>query len=86
MKASLSRSIVRSRCSITVEPARRSVKLGLRDGWSGSGQSYAAAREVLETIGAIRQRAGREGLPFDAIVPDSIRAVLTAKRSVMPET
>jgi len=41
----------------------------LSDGWSGSGQSYAEAREVLETIADHRKRAGREQLPFDAIVP-----------------
>lgn len=39
------------------------------DGWSGSGQTYAEAVRVLETIGAHRREAGREDEPFDAIVP-----------------
>lgn len=41
----------------------------LSDGWSGSGQTYAEAREVLGKIAEHRRRAGREDLPFDAIVP-----------------
>ena len=41
----------------------------LMDGWSGSGQTYAEAKQVLETIAAHRRKAGREALPFDAIVP-----------------
>lgn len=41
----------------------------LSDGWSGSGHTYAGAKEVLEKIAQIRRRAGRADLPFDAIVP-----------------
>jgi probable F420-dependent oxidoreductase len=41
----------------------------LSDGWSGSGQTYADAREVLGKLAEHRRRAGREDLPFDAIVP-----------------
>jgi alkanesulfonate monooxygenase SsuD/methylene tetrahydromethanopterin reductase-like flavin-dependent oxidoreductase (luciferase family) len=41
----------------------------LSDGWSGSGQTYSDAREVLETIHSIRAAAGRSDRPFDAIVP-----------------
>lgn len=39
------------------------------DGWSGSGQTYAEAVRVLETIAAHRREAGREDVPFEAIVP-----------------
>jgi len=39
------------------------------DGWSGSGQTYAEAVRVLETIGTHRREAGREDEPFEAIVP-----------------
>jgi len=41
----------------------------IADGWSGSGQRYADAKAVLETIGRHRREAGRSHLPFDAIVP-----------------
>jgi len=41
----------------------------IADGWSGSGQRYADAKVVLETIARIRREAGRDHLPFDAIVP-----------------
>ena len=41
----------------------------IADGWSGSGQTYAEAKEVLETIARHRREAAREHLPFDAIVP-----------------
>lgn len=41
----------------------------IADGWSGSGQRYADAKIVLETIARIRREAGRSSLPFDAIVP-----------------
>jgi probable F420-dependent oxidoreductase len=39
------------------------------DGWSGSGQTFEDAQQVLATIADQRRLAGREGLPFDAIVP-----------------
>jgi probable F420-dependent oxidoreductase len=41
----------------------------LADGWSGSGQTYLEARDILETLGQIRRAAGRLDRPFDAIVP-----------------
>lgn len=41
----------------------------IADGWSGSGQRYADAKAILETIGRYRREAGRDQLPFDAIVP-----------------
>lgn len=41
----------------------------LADGWSGSGNRYEDAKQVLETIAAYRRETGREDLPFDAIVP-----------------
>ena len=41
----------------------------LADGWSGSGQTYADAKEVLETIAAHRRSASRSESPFDAIIP-----------------
>jgi probable F420-dependent oxidoreductase len=41
----------------------------LADGWSGSGQNYAEAKDVLETITEHRRKAGRLDRPFDAIVP-----------------
>jgi probable F420-dependent oxidoreductase len=41
----------------------------LLDGWSGSGQTYADAKDVLETIGEHRRQAGRTGDPFDALIP-----------------
>jgi probable F420-dependent oxidoreductase len=41
----------------------------LADGWSGSGQRYDDAREILETIAEHRREAGRLDRPFDAIVP-----------------
>lgn len=39
------------------------------DGWSGSGQRYADAKIVLETLARHRREAGRSDLPFDALVP-----------------
>ena len=39
------------------------------DGWSGSGQTFAEAVDVLERIAEIRASAGRGDAPFDAIVP-----------------
>jgi probable F420-dependent oxidoreductase len=39
------------------------------DGWSGSGQRYADAKIVLETLARHRREAGRSGVPFDALVP-----------------
>ncbi len=41
----------------------------LSDGWSGSGQTYREAKRILETLAAHRRAAGRESIPFDAIVP-----------------
>ena len=41
----------------------------LADGWSGSGQTYEEGVDVLKTIARIRGEAGREGAPFEAIVP-----------------
>ena len=39
------------------------------DGWSGSGQTYTEAVDVLEQIAAHRRESGRADAPFDAIVP-----------------
>jgi probable F420-dependent oxidoreductase len=50
-----------------VAALRRAGQYG--DGWSGSGQRYADAKVVLETIARHRREAGRSQLPFDAIVP-----------------
>jgi alkanesulfonate monooxygenase SsuD/methylene tetrahydromethanopterin reductase-like flavin-dependent oxidoreductase (luciferase family) len=50
-----------------VAALRRAGQYG--DGWSGSGQRYADAKVVLETIARHRRDAGRSHLPFDAIVP-----------------
>lgn len=41
----------------------------LCDGWSGSGQTFEEAKQVLETIAAYREVAGRTEVPFEAIVP-----------------
>lgn len=41
----------------------------IADGWSGSGQTFEGAKDVLETITEHRRQAGRTALPFDAIVP-----------------
>lgn len=41
----------------------------MSDGWSGSGQTYEEAKQILETIARIRGQAGRIDQPFDAIVP-----------------
>ena len=41
----------------------------LSDGWSGSGQTYRDAREILDTLANYRREAGRLDRRFDAIVP-----------------
>lgn len=41
----------------------------LADGWSGSGQRYSDAKQILETLARLRREAGRSERPFDAIVP-----------------
>ena len=41
----------------------------IADGWSGSGQTYDEAVEILETIASIRREAGRTDQRFEAIVP-----------------
>jgi probable F420-dependent oxidoreductase len=41
----------------------------LADGWSGSGQTFDEGVRVLSEIARIRREAGREGLPFEAVVP-----------------
>jgi probable F420-dependent oxidoreductase len=41
----------------------------LCDGWSGSGQTFAEAEEVLKRIAQIRAEAGRSELPFEAVIP-----------------
>ena len=46
---------------------RRAGRYG--DGWSGRGETYAEAVQILETIAAHRKEAGREAEPFEAIVP-----------------
>lgn len=41
----------------------------IADGWSGSGQTYDEAVEILGTIASIRREAGRTDQRFEAIVP-----------------
>ena len=41
----------------------------LADGWSGSGQRFEDAEQVLLEIARIRREAGRSSLPFEAVVP-----------------
>ncbi len=41
----------------------------IADGWSGSGQTYDEAVEILTTIASIRRDAGRADQSFEAIVP-----------------
>lgn len=41
----------------------------LCDGWSGSGQTFAEAEQVLKRIAEIRSEAGRTDLPFEAVIP-----------------
>lgn len=52
----------------TSEPAlRRAARLG--DGWIGTGQSPDEAAALLGRLRELRQGAGRDGAPFEAIVP-----------------
>ncbi len=46
---------------------RRAARAG--EGWLGSGNSVAEAGALLARIGELRREAGRERLPFDAVVP-----------------
>jgi len=41
----------------------------LADGWTGSGQTFAEAEQVLQRIAEIRLEGGRSALPFEAVVP-----------------
>ena len=54
------------------------------DGWSGSGQTYAEAVDVLTRIAAHREAASREGTPFEAIVP-FVEEVSAEQRSHLRE-
>jgi probable F420-dependent oxidoreductase len=46
---------------------RRAARLG--DGWIGTGQAPDEVPRYLERLRALRREAGREGEPFEAIVP-----------------
>ena len=41
----------------------------LADGWTGSGQTYAEAEQILKRLASIRREAGRTELPFEAVIP-----------------
>jgi alkanesulfonate monooxygenase SsuD/methylene tetrahydromethanopterin reductase-like flavin-dependent oxidoreductase (luciferase family) len=45
---------------------RRAARLG--DGWISAGSAPAEIPEVMETLRALRREAGRERMPFEAIV------------------
>ncbi len=46
---------------------RRAALLG--DGWLGSGNDPAEVPAILEQLGQLRRQAGREGEPFETVVP-----------------
>ncbi len=46
---------------------RRAATLG--DGWIGTGQTPEEATEFWRTLTSLRKEAGREGEPFDTIIP-----------------
>ena len=46
---------------------RRAGRLG--DGWIGSGNDVSEVKAILDTLEAHRREAGREGRPFETIVP-----------------
>jgi alkanesulfonate monooxygenase SsuD/methylene tetrahydromethanopterin reductase-like flavin-dependent oxidoreductase (luciferase family) len=46
---------------------KRAARLG--DGWCGAGNSPEEAEEILRKLASLREEAGRENEPFEAIVP-----------------
>jgi probable F420-dependent oxidoreductase len=46
---------------------RRAAQFG--DGWTGAGTSFEETVEILETLRRLRKQFGRDGDPFDCLIP-----------------
>jgi alkanesulfonate monooxygenase SsuD/methylene tetrahydromethanopterin reductase-like flavin-dependent oxidoreductase (luciferase family) len=52
---------------MTAAALRRAAQFG--DGWTGAGTSFEETVEILETLRRLRKQFGRDGDPFDCLIP-----------------